>query len=61
MGFHKRGDEESRFQEDSCGKNILAHGSASVCQLGVESKSELDSHDAERKMTSCTEREYTCS
>ena len=61
LGFHKRGDEESSVQEDSCGKTILAHGSASVCQLEVEIERELESHDRERKMTSCTEPEYTCS
>ena len=31
MGFHRRGDEESSVQEDSCGKTILAHGSAHPC------------------------------
>ena len=49
MGFHKRGDEELSVQEDSCGKTILAHGSASVCQLEVEIERELDSHDTERE------------
>ena len=49
MGFHKRGDEESSVQADSCGNPILAHGSASVCLLEVEIESELDSHDAERE------------
>ena len=57
MGLHKRGDEESSVQEYSCGKTILAHGSASVCKLEVEIERELDSHD--RKMTSCAEPEYT--
>ena len=61
MGFHKCGDEESSVQEDSCGKTILAHGSTSVCQLEVDIERELDSHDTERKMTSCTEPKYTCS
>ena len=59
MGFHKRGDEESSVQEDNCEKNILAYRSASVYQIGIER--ELESHDRERKMTSCTEPEYTCS
>ena len=45
MGFHKRGDEESCVQEDSCGKTILAHWSASVCQLETEIERELESHD----------------
>ena len=48
MGFHKRGDEESSVQEDSCGKTILAHGSASVCQLEFEIERELESHDTEK-------------
>ena len=48
MGFHKRRDEESSVQEDSCGKTIFAHGSASVCQLEVEVERELDSHDTKR-------------
>ena len=61
MGFHKRGDEESSVHEDSCGKTILIHGSASVCQLEVEIERELESHDTEKKITSCTEPEYTCS
>ena len=43
MGFHKRGDEESSVQEDGCGKTILAHGSASVCQSEVDIERELDS------------------
>ena len=41
MGLHKCGDEESSVQEDSCGKTILAHGSASVCQLEIEIEREL--------------------
>ena len=45
----KRGDEESSVQEESCGKTILAHGSASVCQLEVEIESELESHDTQRE------------
>ena len=49
MGFHKRGDEESSVQEDSCGKNILAHWSACVCQLETEMERELKSHDTERE------------
>ena len=49
MGFDKRGDEESSVQEDSCGKNILAYGSASVCHLEVEIERELESHDTERE------------
>ena len=49
MGFHKRGDEESSVQEDSCGKTILAHWSASVYQLEVEIERELESHDTERE------------
>ena len=49
MGFHKRGDEESSVQEDSCGKTILAHWSASVCQLETEIERELESHDTERE------------
>ena len=56
MGFHKRGDEESSVQEDSCGKTVLAYRTVSVCQLEIEIEREL-----ERKMTSCTEPEYTCS
>ena len=61
-GFHKRGDEEPSVQEDNCRKTILAHGGASVCQLEIEIERELESHDTgERKMTSCTEPEYTCS
>ena len=56
----KRGYEESSVQEDSCGKTILAEMSASVCQLEIEIKHELESHDRERKMTSCTEPENTC-
>ena len=32
-----------------------------MCQLEVEIERELESHDTERKMTSCTEPEYTCS
>ena len=63
MGFHKRGDQESSVQEDSWVKTILAHGGASVRQLETAIERELDSHDTqrERKMTSCTEPEYTCS
>ena len=49
MGFHKRGDEESSVQEDSCGKNILARGSTSMCQLEVEIERDLESHDTERE------------
>ena len=60
MGFHKRGDEESSVQEDSCGKNMFACKSASVCQLEIEIEHELESHDTERKVKSCTEPEYTC-
>ena len=49
MGFHKRGDEESSVQEDSCGKTILAQWSASLCQLETEIERELESHDTERE------------
>ena len=48
MGFHKRGDEESSVQEDGCGKTILSHVSASVCQLEVEIERELGSYDTEK-------------
>ena len=48
MAFHKGGDEESCVQEDSCGKTILAHWSASVCQLETEIERELESHDTKR-------------
>ena len=49
------------FRKIVAKKTILAHGSTSVCHLEVENERELDSHDTERKMTSCTEPEYTCS
>ena len=49
MGFHKRGDEESSVQEDSCGRTILAVRNAPVCQLEIEIKGELESHDTERE------------
>ena len=58
MGFHKRGDEESSVQEDSCGKTIFACRSAPVCQLEIEIKRELESHNAEGKMTSCTHTQF---
>ena len=32
-----------------------------MCQLEIEIERELESHDTERKMTSCTEPEYACS
>ena len=60
MGFHKRGDEELSVQEDNCRNTILAQRSASVCQLEIEIERELESHDRERKLTNCTEPEYTC-
>ena len=58
-----RGVEESSVQEDGRGKTILAYRSASVRQMEIEIDRELESHDTqrERKMTSCTEPEYTCS
>ena len=37
------------FRKIVAKKNILAHGSTSVCQLEVEIESELESHDTERK------------
>ena len=40
-GLHKRGDEDSSVQEDSCGKSILADRSASVCQLEIGIEREL--------------------
>ena len=42
MGFHKRGDEESSVQEDSCGKTILAHGSAIRVPIGDRNRTELE-------------------
>ena len=32
-----------------------------MCHMEVEIERELESHDRERKMTSCTEPEFTCS
>ena len=37
------------FQEDSCGKTILAHGSTSACQSEVEIERDLESHDTQRE------------
>ena len=40
---------------------FAASGEPSVCQLEIEIERDLESHNTEKKMTSCTEPEYTCS
>ena len=54
---------DTSVQEDSRGKTILACWSAFVRQLDIAIDRELESHDTERerKRTSFTEPEYTCS
>ena len=56
-------DVETRneaFRKIVTEKPLLLIGSTSVCQMEFEIERELVSHDAERKMTSCTESECTC-
>ena len=49
------------FRKVVAEKPFLLMGAHPCAQWRVVSKSELHSHDAGRKMTSCTEPEYTCS